>query len=203
MNEHPNWKSYPKRSIICSTLALSAGNFGQRYFVIPEHGAKIGQCDAPDLWLAERFRKLYGSQPMELCSGFNSVVKYMTKKFDVELDVSTADVKTLDDLKYICKTVQKLFVENDADGSIRARLESKDPNSNDAYFMKAVNSDYDLYDALVTMFSPKSLDTKVINYPAALDEDAEVWTDAKCVLVKIDKQLKTTNYDQLVDLIYS
>ncbi len=48
----PSWAAYPKRSrsLICTTVTHSAGNYGRTYRVFPVNGSKIGLCRNGDMW---------------------------------------------------------------------------------------------------------------------------------------------------------
>ena len=56
MNNHPMWKKYPKRQIICSggngerAIEQISGGFEEVYVVLPYDGAKIGICPKDDVW---------------------------------------------------------------------------------------------------------------------------------------------------------
>lgn len=53
MDNHPDWKAYPKRSksLICTTsMDVAAGYHQQIFHVIPSNACKIGVVPAHDLW---------------------------------------------------------------------------------------------------------------------------------------------------------
>lgn len=52
IDNHPNWKAFPKRSesIICATRETTSELFGEVHLVIPADNARIGVCPEADIW---------------------------------------------------------------------------------------------------------------------------------------------------------
>lgn len=81
INNHPLWKNYPKRQIICS------GGSGERafnhfarstYFVFPIDGSKIGICPDDDIWSSFNYqiRKYFNRSDVSNLIEFNEVLDY-------------------------------------------------------------------------------------------------------------------------------
>lgn len=56
MNNSKQWSEFPKRSVICTTSASNAGDYGfQTFIILPKNGSKIGVCSDFDLWTSFDF----------------------------------------------------------------------------------------------------------------------------------------------------
>lgn len=155
MNNHPMWKDYPKREIICSggngdrAKGQSPSSWSYLFFVFPFNGAKVGICPKDDVWDSfEKVREL-GFVDMD---DFNSIL--MNRDF------------THDDWERFEKEL-KQTIYSDKYGGVESDditwydkiTDVLDPENND---FKVVN---------------------ISNYNLTKSDDVEVWLDSKCVLV--------------------
>jgi len=52
VNNHPSWKEYPRRELICTTDINAADDYGVIFNIFPINNAKIGICSRDDFWFS-------------------------------------------------------------------------------------------------------------------------------------------------------
>jgi hypothetical protein len=200
----PSWSKYPKRnkSVICTTesdAALRRGN-GNGYIVLPINGSKIGVCSAADIWDSfenlntanmNRFNKTlqrlfdilkendYGTLPVNLDTDYSSFTNFCEI-----VDIAKGDTYAFDDI-----LADILYEDDDLD------------EDDVKWLMEFKNSKLKFLSYIDSILSPHKNGFKLITAGsefAELTEYLEVWTDSKCILVKvtsvIGKELLRTSF---------
>lgn len=156
INNHPSWKNYPKREIICAggsgKRAFHHGSSGSNYIVLPFDDAKIGICPSDDIWYS--FSKL---KKFENLDSLNDVL-YNCDIRDTKWESFYKDIKNKDfsndffNLKEISgyETIEDFLID------------VLDPQKNN-FKVKNIN-----------------------NYGVPPSKNLEVWTDASCYFIKFD-----------------
>lgn len=162
INNHPMWKKFPKRQIICSggsgERAMNHG-YSPPYYVFPYDGAKIGVCPADDIW--ESFEELRSFNIYDL-NFFNNL---MDSTFNLPDDNWN---------------MFEMEAEN-----INVRDEFPKHALRDYFNTLNVS----LFDFITKMLDPKLNNfklQKISNYNVNPNENLEVWTDSKCILADFD-----------------
>lgn len=149
INNHPSWKKFPKRELICSggsgarALAHGAGRTN-KYQVFPYDGAKIGICSEDDIW--QSFKNIQKAGFID-ASEFN---EWLYDKFNLPDDTWIGFIEETDTIEFVSKYGDTL------------------------------------YDYIIGMLDPKQNGFKlqtISRYNVKQEENVEVWTDSKCVLI--------------------
>lgn len=156
INNHPMWKNYPKREIICSAGTgerAFAHSGGATYNVFPVNGAKIGICSSDDIWDSFDRIQMHGFFSM---SEFNNFIR------------------------------KELGISNDTDWNVfvkKAKEIDKDTlNKSFGVPMKYKN----FYDYITKNMSPEANDfelQKISTFNVESPQNLEVWTDQPCLLI--------------------
>lgn len=187
MSGLPSWKNYPKRShsFICSTSYETAMTYASTkaglYAVVLPESFRLGVCADGDIW--ESFLYMNEQLGIEIVDSAGDAFNYMiTKITGFDADRNT----TIYDLQSAFQKFQDFVMERNRDLSdtpyadnrlaqyIAARLRKNAPQGQ-AFQILAK-----LVEPTINGFE---LVTNVRNL-ATLPEDAEVWTDSECLLVK-------------------
>jgi hypothetical protein len=164
----PSWKKYPKRnkSVICTTSSHNAENRGNGtyYYVLPVDNAIIGVCPAGDIW-----DSFYASD-IDLGT-FSSDLEIFL--YD-QVSKSARDTdRDYDEFVSVCEKADRLKKE-----------EELNIDEVSAWLEKYIMSPLPLIEYLDKILSPKKNKFKLVKSGHDLYDNREVWTDAKCILVK-------------------
>lgn len=193
IDNHAEWKKYPKRSqsIICSSSTKGAAPYGNIFCVFPEDGANYGVCPTNDIWGS--FSRTIGQSMMDfnwnvlVGIGENALGMWGNSKF-----------KTIAELKKILKEMDRRWAEveeyepdNDSKDLLKERLRANNP------WLKDYNGNF--YDLIMSMIVPTKNGFYATNNPMSLpneDTPHEIWTDKKSYL--INEVWVRENYRMLV-----
>lgn len=185
MSELPSWQAFPKRthSIICTTDAGKASNYGDGTFVVAmQDRFRLGVCSESDVWFS--FPYLSSQTGVGGGDHFNQV-------FDELVGMATDDqhwyadgYTTLEEISHKCDEIQSYLnhtaLEEFHFNELALYLSKKIPHGTPAGAV---------FDTIVHLFDPKlnsfKLYTKLLELHS-LPEGPEVWTDTPCMLVPID-----------------
>lgn len=163
INNHPLWKDYPKRQIICS------GGSGERamahlsrtvYYVFPIDRSKIGICPDDDIWSSfdDQILRYFEIRDVSNLDQFNQMLDYYGfsddnwQTFKKQLQTEEIDVKN-----------------NKNMNAMKLLEEVLNPNKN-GFKVETTNN-----------LSLNSLDNQ------------EVWLDSECILVSYSQKEKLEN----------
>lgn len=221
MDSLDSWKDYPKRSksIICSNVFFSAGNYGKARLVIPFDGAKWGVCDGDDIFYS--FDGMTGDlsvDPEGLGPAIYSIHKLLKKykstsiyngkdvQYPNDYKILLTFLKELDDfiLKYIVLTETSPKNLSPKEKEMLSGLEDDIGTSGDLLIeliklrrKRKVNIGQILNDVM----GPKSNDFKLLTTPqltSVHNDDREIWTDSNAILICGEYQ----NYEKVLKEIY-
>lgn len=186
INEHPSWKEFPKRNVIC-TFDLAVSHFyGIQYIVFPKNGTKIGICPKQDIW---------GSWDVS-ASYMNTLLwkMYADPNNPTNSPDASNNPKNLNDVKDICRQIEenvKTYSIDEKNGGWKPPKGVKRLNivwaiwrSFDMYFnIEEIKKGKSLFDEVISFFSPKDFKTENIadiksNYRS------EVWFDSPYLVLK-------------------
>lgn len=166
LNNHPLWKNYPKREIICSGgSGLRAKNHGLDgvFWVFPYDNAKIGICPVDDIWRSFEELKDKGIFNMKQ---FNELIEF--SGLNIPDDNWNNFVR-------MAKEVTVNDIVKDVYWSMGGGLTSDDLEMH-------------LYHFITKYMAPESNNFKVQTmnqYNINPNDDLEVWTDVPCVLINV------------------
>ena len=181
MDNNKLWENYPKRSqsIICSTNAQRALEYGKLYLVIPLNKyAKFGICSKNDLWYSFNYLT-------NICKNTSDLHSFNLRLKSLNITDNSYDemMKVINSLN---KELNKVFIKTD--------------KKNIFNFFKSNKNSYKFN--IEDLLSPIKNNFKLIEYYNLKNEtdliDKEVWTDSECLLINIleDKNIieKLFNY---------
>jgi hypothetical protein len=163
INNHPVWKNYPRREVICTSNIDTAIKYGHNVYVVyPQNGAKIGICPESDIWIS-----------------FGNTIPYDLNQFNERLCdfFIKKQPKTLEGFK---KALSKIETQENDVSPYNIILN---------YIKAAKEKMMSLWDYLAEeLISPDKNDFKVLKVSKNLDlssyNDNEIWTDSPCLLLK-------------------
>lgn len=170
IDNHPDWKSYPKRSksIICTTDLKYATNMGTPYRVFPFDGSKLGICPKADMW--ESF-DLDVESLQYLMDDINSMIHNFTK-------YDESDIETYTDLLQLFNKFDEYKSEFNIDRYMF------DTFFDFKLFEPYFETDVNFIDFILEILDPKRhkfqlQTTKTFSSP----KNREVWTDGTSILL--------------------
>ncbi len=176
----PSWKHYPKRnrSVICTTDKNNASGRGDGTFyrVLPIDNSKIGICPSSDIFYA-----------------FEGVGVWTLNDLNRDLESFFEDNGITDNIKWIDKDFSKF---TNACRKVD-KLKKEESLTDLPEWMNSYEIGKDFFiDWLDEILSPNNNGFKLINAGDKFDDDrAEVWTDGKCLLVKIGSDIGNNVFD--------
>jgi hypothetical protein len=194
IDNHPEWKNYPRRSqsIICSSAIKGASPYGTIFCVFPKDGANYGVCPTNDIWGS--FARTIGQSMVEfnwnvlIGIGENALGMWANGRF-----------KTLAELKKILKEMDRRWAEveeyepdQDSKDDLKAKLEYQNP------WLRDYKGDF--YKLMMEMIVPKKNGFWQTNNPMNLPDhntSHEVWTDKYSYL--INEVWIRQNFNQLLN----
>lgn len=197
MDNHPSWKSYPKRSesFICTTAGSKANSYGSRFAVFPLDGSNIGVCPERDLW--ESFDTLRNHSLSE----FSTLIYRMLRYAQEYINVNSNDDNWPTFVRQ-SETIEK-WLHEDYDperyDSIEDTSEQKrwiDNFSHSQLFLK--HFEYSIIELMEYMLSTDRF--KVVKSGDSIPPNREVWTDGQCIFVHADK-LTNEWKDEMMELL--
>lgn len=124
INNHPMWKDYPKREIICSTDEGYAEDYGDLHLILPENGAKIGICSAEDIWDSMNVLDLNTELDLE----YN-----ITDKSYKEMKLQSQNITYKETGKTIWEYLEKIWDPNRNDFDITTTKNLRLPNGREVW----------------------------------------------------------------------
>lgn len=71
INNHPDWKKFPKRNVIASTERSYAAGYGlDLYIILPKNGTRIGVCPSEDIWSSFPISRQDGDSSIDMVMSF-------------------------------------------------------------------------------------------------------------------------------------
>lgn len=187
MDNHPLWKSYPKRSesFICTTDMNKADIYGSRFAVFPVDGSNIGVCPSRDLWDS------FSALRYDSLSDFTKLIYRMLSYAQDYINVNYADDNWPTFVRQ-SETLEKWLHEDYDDtayDSVEDTSEQKRWIDNFNYsqiFLKYF--EYSIIEMMEQVVNPD--DFKLIKSGDSVPRSSEVWTDGQCIFVHEDKLTK-------------
>lgn len=179
IDNFPNWKEYPKRSksLICTTDTFTARAYGQQaYRVLPHNGGKIGICPNRDIWMSFKTLYRHGFYLNNFNEQLNEIVDTFTGH-QLGGDNFNQLCNQLNHLDAFLKTPQGKIAFEELDEytfPLISLLKNRNGKSLLEFFQE-------LLDPNTNNFELKTTSTFQEN------ENSEVWTDAPCLLIAVDK----------------
>ena len=182
VDNHSNWKNYPKRSqsFICTTSDRVALGYGDPYLVIPFDNANIGICPDSDYWTS--FEKSFVK--LKINGAFYSLVT-LNGFADKLLKITEApSVETYEEVKRVFskisyESVMTFLKDNDSAHILRFGQYY----SNELTALKKFNSLFDMY---IQILSPTENDFKhqtASNFSVSYNSDKELFIEGKCIFL--------------------
>lgn len=168
INNSELWNKFPKRSIICASGKRASNHGADSVFhVFPFNGAKIGVCPEDDIW--DSFKEL---RNMKIDA--NTLNKILNNLVGKHLDWREFKEKS------------KTLYPDQIDDMNLSVFDKR-------FLINWDSTEDNLYDYLTDLLDPKHNDFNLKstrNYDITWNDDKEVWTDEKCVL--LDKRQRKT-----------
>lgn len=190
IDNHPKFKSYPKRSqsIICTTNIEKSKMYGETFVVIPFDKSNCGVAEGGDIWYS--FSELSRTFGVQTLNDFNLAIKFMLPYI-----LNTTDIKTetWNDLRSNIKKVDLILNGMDINTKLELMSDLKYKLSlkvdrmfgKDAYFYRGTQL---LGDALNDAFDPNNNEIHNTTFNNLRpNKDHEVWTDSNSLLISIDE----------------
>lgn len=191
INNAPEWKEFPRRSVVCSFSKTQAYNYGNVYICFPKNGSKIGICPEKDIWY---------SFPKVERLGFSTTAHFllnltkMTGNKKWIMSTGSGIPKNLKELKELCNEIEENLKANDLillNGDYRRKsIEDFWPISHFVFdeFMDAFPNTKKgksgwLYEKLLDLFSPENFSIQKISNLKKLTGEKEIWFDAPHLLM--------------------
>lgn len=163
INNHPLWKDYPNRDVICTTRLKTATLYGNTiYEVIPFDNSKIGISPTYDIWKA--FMKNYDNPSLKIYQIIRNTVNLSEKTIKERLQYD------YNDFIHLAMGISKDMI-----------LKSGKLTESD---LQGCNT---LYDYLIKEINPKDFILETYHKGIELPSDSEVWLDNFCLMKKISK----------------
>jgi len=183
MDNSKKWSKYPKRSqsVICSIDNTINRIPSSSYLVLPENGAKIGECSSVDLW--ESFPNVEVSMN-EWNTGVSfllSMPNYTDEEIENKLFTSNNFDNSYNDFKKACKNFDK-WVENTTMLSVKEIQDNLIFRYSRSIWIRKWSGEPILkfFDDLL---DPKKNDFKLVNIFNLNKYNSEAWTDAKSLMI--------------------
>ena len=200
----PSWINYPKRSksIICTTDHYKPRSYGTTFVVIPlESMASFGVCPENDFWYSFR-----DGLKVEYMSYFNNSICRMAGLISDSNSFPAKDNILATGIAYPSYnlTYEQLMQFFDVVDNNKQFMRSNPPviNALENIFSDCINGDAKIHDVLMQQMTPTANKFSLLEYyknSSELPENREVWTDSKCLLIRLDEfELKK---DKLVEFI--
>jgi hypothetical protein len=203
----PSWKKYPKRnrSIVGATSIRVAYGYGSEfpYILLPYNGANIGVCPEQDIWYS------FKDFPMSETTGlddFNIHLGFLFYKI-----LGKSNVNTYSDIKKCCDEIDRKIKDEDVEiagleGYAQNYVISRLDASTVEWFTHRINYFHTinkLFEAIQQSLDPEYNDFSLTNPGVGfLNDDHEVWTDAKCIMIKATP-LALGNLGKIGDILLS
>lgn len=106
INEHPSWKDFPKRNVICTLNNTYADYYGVVFKIFPKNGTKIGICPSEDVWGSfSQINRKFSEGIEELLCLFMEVLGYNCSKF------KQIEISSLSGVKRFCEKIENYVVQ--------------------------------------------------------------------------------------------
>jgi len=166
------WSGFPKRSqsIICSSNANIAKNFGTPYLVIPYDNAKLAICKTYDIWHSYDYIRL---------SMLNYKIGSMIREFNRTIIKGDTEIFMVNSYEDIVKVSNWLTLHND--DFLKYSKETQYYEISDKIIEYGSLLKY-----LESELTPENLKCYIENYRklTLLNTKCEIWTDSKAILVE-------------------
>lgn len=175
IDNHHQWKSYPKRSksLICTTSEDAAIGYGDISVIIPSDNSHVGICPMDDIWYSIDTRSLQ----------LNEIVEEI---YDLIMNSEGIDraVKCQIDYDSLVESLKKITKEN-----IKKISNSAEIFINDFYTLMKIHDLENMYEVMEYIMDPRRCGFKEIKagvYSMHRSTNKELWIQGECAVVYIE-----------------
>lgn len=180
LNNSPQWASFPKRKLICTTSTATANIYGNSVWtVIPiQPNAPIGICPEDDLWDS------FDAVP----EGLNAWVRGVHEVFSFfNIAVRQENWEGfLEDCHHLDECLSRYETEPEQFGPR--------PSTRAAHFIKQIWENNGTAEYFAKLLDPQAAKFKKTDWHNfKVKDDKEVWLDTPCLLIKYEEWVRTVS----------
>ena len=202
VDNHSNWKGYPKRSqsFICTLSERVALGYGEPCLVLPFDDANIGICPDYDIWTS--FKK--SLTKLKLNQNFNDLSTLNEFARSALMIMNSSPINTYEDVKIeFSKITYDSIIKNAEDDTSAEALRFASFYSGELAALKNFHSLFDMY---VQILSPEENDfkhQKASNFSVPNHKRAELFIEGKCLFLNRNfyKNLKEIEIERVDDVL--
>jgi hypothetical protein len=183
MDNSKKWSKYPKRSksLICSVISGINEIRSSLYLVLPENGAKIGECQNADLWISFPNVDVTMNKWNKGVSFLLNMPNYTDEKIENKLFKRGDFDKSYIDFKKACKKFDN-WVKNTTMLSIKEIQSALFVRYHHSVWIRKWKGE-PIYEFFDNLLDPQKNEFKLVNIHSLNKNNDEAWTDAKSLMI--------------------